>query len=148
MKRFEFRLERLHKLRKQQQLIAESKLMQIQNEIRGTSERLNGIAQEINELGQRITMNSTVAEKATPRMAAWEYSIQLQRERGRIRWRLAQLQQLAGQAAHELAACRQGVKILDNLHQRQWNAYQCDVEKEKLGEQDDAALRKWKQKSE
>lgn len=144
MKRFVFRLEKLRKLRKQQEFIAEARVFRVRRQVRLALDTLTVLIEEMRQLGDQMGMACRPAgHSESTNMSLIEHSQQIQEEITRAQETLLAARKNAQQAMLELAASQRKVKVLDNLFERQRSMHQSDADMELLREQDDAALREW-----
>jgi flagellar biosynthesis chaperone FliJ len=142
MKRFEFKQERLLRVRRQLRRQCEMQLVQIQA-------KLNAATMELNEIDRQLSacVTGAAATRAKPSTDSWQWigqSQSLLRGREAVQGRIRVLQVERDAKAEELRQRMADTETLEGLRQRQWRVYREQVEAEKQQQLDEVAVGLWR----
>ena len=143
MKRFEFSLERLLRVKRQQERLAELEQRRAQDAAEQARARLDGFRDQLSRISDRYA--AAIGRIMTPMQWA-SASDMTERLGNSIRLsehEVAQAEQKLLTAAQERAQLATEVEAICTLRQQQWTAWRQDAQKADQDQMDEVGLRLW-----
>jgi flagellar protein FliJ len=142
VKRFEFSLDRLLKLKRQRERMAELEQARCRNAVDQAQKKVEEIQQRLLEITSDL--NSLVGQATTPQqwVARFDISNQLGEDLQKAKVELAAAEQKYWEASQERSTLAAEVEAIQTLRQQQWDQYRNEKKQEDQTRLDELIMRR------
>ena len=144
MKRFQFRLERVLRLKEHRERLAELRQSQAARLVERTQAEVARLEQQLAQAGTAAAGGLERTETLTAWLAQSAYLAELDRELQAAQGRAKQAAQTLSEATARRAQAAREVEALRHLRQRHWLAHQEDRQREEQHLLDELGMQRWR----
>jgi flagellar FliJ protein len=143
MKRFQYRLETLLRLKRQLKRLAELNQREAQRKLDAATAKVRAWEQQLDVAAAGLAQHLGIPAPAREYLSRQDVVQLVQREIGDARQRRGQAEQAWQRAREQLSRLSAQEEMLQNHRDRQWQEHHHDQERAVLNQMDDFVLRRW-----